>query len=96
MAQKLARTIYNLLITGITYDSIHETQSRRLQMQQRRLKQNQSLIESARLRALKRDIQGFITTNSELFNSTSRYHIVAGFDRILRKARHLDDSNEKK
>ena len=96
VAQKMAHTIYNVLVTGITYDANHEISARRLQIQQRCIMQNQSLIESSRLRALKRDIQGFITTNSELFNSTSRYHIVAGFDRILRKARHLEDANEKK
>ena len=96
VAQKIAHTIYNVLVTGITYDANHEITERRVKSQQHTLKRNQSLLESHPLRALKRDIQGFIITNSELFNSTSRYHLLAGFDRIIRKARHLEDDKEKK
>lgn len=96
VAQKLARTIYSVLVTGVVYDSMHEKQERERVQQQRRLQRNQTLLESTRLRALKRDIQGFLVSNSELLNSTSKYHLKLGFLRLIRRGEWKERHDEEK
>jgi len=75
---------------------MHETQQRLRRVQEKRLQRNQTLIETPRLRALKRDIQGFLVSNSEFLNSTSRYHLVSGFERVVKNAQWKESAEKEK
>ena len=94
VAQKLARIAYLVLVEGVQYRRNFELDLIRQNKHQRRLERHNTLLESSQLRALKRDIQGFFITHSELLNSTSRYHLVTGFHRLIRKARWMITSEE--
>src|SRR6056297_1545970 len=59
VAQKLARIIYFILVDGISYDLNYELKQKRRKKRMRRLKRKNTLLESSKLRALKRNIQDF-------------------------------------
>ena len=90
VAQKLTRVIYAVLVLNIEYNPTHETGLRMKIKRERQLQTQKSLLESYRTRALRRDIQSFFVSKYEFLNSTSRYHLVAGFERMIRKARYRD------
>ncbi|MCF2141222.1 MAG: IS110 family transposase [Candidatus Lokiarchaeota archaeon] len=96
IGNKIAKTIYNVLILNVAYDPNFEYTQKRAKKLKLTLKSKKTLIEAQRTRALRRDIQNFLVTNSEYLKSTSRYHLVSGFQRLIRKANYLEDQNEGK
>ena len=101
VAQKLARIVYSILLDGITYDWNYEKTTRMREKRKRQLRKKKTLLKSAKVRALKRNIQDFLISNYEYMNSTSRYHLVNGCERMIRRAEHLTKErqggeNEKK
>jgi transposase len=88
VGHKLARTIYNLLVLGIDYDPNYESiQRKRKLIQHTKLKRG-TLLESSRTRAVRRDISQFLVANYDFLNSTSKYHIISGFERLIRKSEY--------
>jgi len=93
VAQKLARICYSVLVDGVKYDAHYETMIKRKKLRDNRLQKQHTLLETPKVRALKRNIQKFLTSNYEYMNSTSRYHLVSGCKRILRKASIIEGEN---
>ncbi|MCK5603014.1 IS110 family transposase [Candidatus Pacearchaeota archaeon] len=89
-AQKLARIVYSILNTKIEYDPNFETALRAKKIRERQFARSGSLMASSRTRGLRRNIQDFIVTNYDFLNSTSKYHLVAGFERMVHKAQWVD------
>jgi len=102
VGNKLAKTVFNVLILDVPYDPNYEYQQKRAKRLSMTLKKKKTLIEPMRTRSLRRDIQKFIVSNSEFLNSTSRYHLVNGFQRLISKAKWKEiqekdeDSEEEK
>jgi hypothetical protein len=90
IGNKIAKTVYNVLILNVPYDPNHEYIQKRAKKFKFTLKSKKTLLEPQRTRALRRNIQTFLVTHSEFLNSTSRYHLVSGFHRLIRKSKHLD------
>lgn len=90
VAQKLARTIYTLLVLQVPYDSNHERNQRKADQIHKQLTQKKSLLESPRSRAVRRQVQDFLVTNYEFLNSTSKYHLKQGFSRMLNRLKYED------
>jgi len=90
VASKLAKTIYNVLILGVDYQPNYEGYERKRKKHEQYLKKNQTLLESYRTRALRRDINQFIGASSQYLNSSSRFQIVTGCHKMLQKAHHLE------
>lgn len=96
VAQKMARIIYHVLIDGITYNPTYEGQEKKRIIMQRRLNRQQSLLESSHIKVLKRDISNFLVTHHDHLNSQARFHLVAGFHRIIRKANWEEKTAKKR
>ncbi|MHA1612367.1 MAG: IS110 family transposase [Promethearchaeota archaeon] len=94
VTQKLARTIYTILVLKVPLDPNYEKATREREKRERRLKRHGSMLESSRVRALRRDVPQFLVTHYEFLNSTSRYHLKSGFYRLIRKAQ-FEDQKEK-
>jgi transposase len=90
VAQKLARTVYYVLLMKGPYDPNYEQTMRKKQRIQRKLARQKTLLETPRLKALKRDVRDFLVTNYDFLNANSRYHLTAGFKRLIRKAKYLE------
>ncbi len=90
VAQKLARIIYSVLVDGVQYNAHHETMIKRKKLRDNRLQKKHTLLETPKVRALKRNIQKFLISNYEYMNSTSRYHLISGCKRIIRKASSME------
>jgi transposase len=93
VAQKLTRIIYHVLVLKEPYDPHYEQIQRKKARLIRRLKRKQTMLESNRTKALKRDIQDFLVTHYEFLNSHSRHYLKAGFQRVLRKAKFMSTQN---
>ncbi|WP_371802544.1 hypothetical protein [Candidatus Lokiarchaeum ossiferum] len=91
IANKIAKTVYNVLVLDVPYDPNHEYTLKRQKKVKLTLKTKNTLLEPMRTRALRRDIQGFLVTNSQYLNSTSRYHLVSGFQRLIKKSKWTDE-----
>ena len=89
-AQKLARIVYGILVTKIEYDPNYETALRAKKIRERQFARSGSLMSSGRTRGLRRNIQDFIVSNYDFLNSTSKYHLVSGFERMVHKAQWVD------
>jgi len=87
VGNKLAKTIFNVLILNVPYDPNYEYQQKRAKRLNITLRKKNTLIEPMRTRSLRRDIQQFIVSHSEFLNSTSRYHLVNGFQRLISKSK---------
>ena len=100
VANKLAKTVYYILLGDIDYDPFYETRQRRKQQYNTRLKKKQSLLDTASTRSLRRDINDFIAMNYEYMNSSSRFMLCNGFHKMLKRAKELNkpasDANTKK
>jgi len=94
VANKLAKTIYNVLILGKDYQPTFEGCERRRKKQEQYLKKKQTLLESYRTRALRRNIDQFIGANAEYLNSSSRFQVVTGFHKMIEKARYLESDKK--
>jgi len=86
VAHKMAHTAYAILTDKHQYDPRYEQIRDEFKKRQQRLSKQGTLLESSQTRALRRDIQTFLVANSEYLNSTSRYHLVSGFKRLITKA----------
>ncbi|MHA1746886.1 MAG: IS110 family transposase [Promethearchaeota archaeon] len=93
VAYKFSRILYGMLTEIRQYDPHHESMRKKRARLQNRLKNQDTLIESNRTRALRRDISSLLVSHSELLNSTSKYHLVNGFNRLIRKARYYDQQD---
>ncbi|KAF1073208.1 hypothetical protein MKHDV_03766 [Halodesulfovibrio sp. MK-HDV] len=90
VAFKYSRIVFGML-TGIRqYDPYHETMEKKRARLQKHLTNQGTLLESHRTRALRRNISKLLVTNSDLLNSTSKYHLVHGFKRLIRKSKYQD------
>jgi transposase len=98
VAQKMARICFCILNLNIAYNPSHESILLEQENQKQKLKNRSTHLESTRLRAIRRSIQDFIVTQYDFINSTSRYHLKLGFERVLRKAKYLEEhpGDEKK
>ncbi|MHA1745881.1 MAG: hypothetical protein ACTSWW_07765, partial [Promethearchaeota archaeon] len=66
------------------YDPTWDITQKKRAATAKRLQTKGSLLESSQTRGLRRNIQDFLVSNSELLNATSRYHLVNGFERLIR------------
>lgn len=94
VAQKYARILYGIFTEIRVYEPYFENKRKKSERLARRLEKQGTLIESYRTRALKRNISHFLVANSKLLNSTSKYHLVNGFHRLIRKSKYLDQEKE--
>lgn len=93
VAQKYARILYGMFNEIRQYDPHYEVNRKKAVRLEKRLEKQNTLIEGIQTRALKRNISKFLVANSELLNSTSRYHLVTGFHRLIRKSRYREREN---
>jgi hypothetical protein len=96
VAQKMARIVYHVLVGRIEYNPAHELQIKKQKQMEQQLKKHQTLLKSPRIRVLKRDISNFIDMNFTYLNSQTRFHLMAGFQKILQKATWEVKKSEKK
>ncbi|MBN2221348.1 MAG: IS110 family transposase [Vallitaleaceae bacterium] len=94
VAQKLARTIFSILVLQIPYDPNYERKMRKEQQIRKQLDRKHSLLESPRTRAVRRQMQDFLVTNYDFLNSTSKYHLKQGFTRVLNRVKFENDHRE--
>ena len=73
VAFKLSRIVYNTLVRNISYDPHYEQTQRKMQRLLRRKAQKGTLLESAQVRALRKDIGRFFVGHHEELNSKSRF-----------------------
>ena len=90
VAQKYARIVYTVLTDRHKYDPVFEVAQKAQQRLQRQLQRQNTLLDSAKTRAVRRNIQSFLVSHSELLNSTSRYHLVSGFHRVIQRSKYMD------
>ncbi len=93
VANKMAHKIYQILNGMNNYSMTYEIEKRKRDKIKRRIHKKGSALESVYTRALRRDIKDFFVSHSQLLNSTSKYHLVSGFKRLLSKSQFLDDNN---
>ena len=55
--------------------------------QQMAAQAQKSALEPIRVKCLRRDISHFLVYNSELLDSKVKFHLVQGFNRVLKKAK---------
>ncbi|MHA1521337.1 MAG: IS110 family transposase [Promethearchaeota archaeon] len=98
VAEKYSRTVYQLLTDRREYDPTWDITQKKRAATAKKLQTKGSLLESSQTRGLRRNIQDFFVSHSELLNATSRYHLVNGFERLIRKSQYLDreDQSEEK
>jgi transposase len=86
VAQKMARTAFRILAEKRVYDPTIELMQKQAAQRKKRLKKSGSLLENAQTRALRRDIQSFLVSHSTLLNSSSHFHLVAGFKKLIKRS----------
>ena len=91
IAQKMARILYFILVKGGEYDAYYESERKHLKKQQIAAKAQQSALEPIRVRCIRREINHFLVSNSELLDSKVKVHLVQGFHRVLKKANNTSD-----
>ncbi|XEO79574.1 hypothetical protein WKT22_04619 [Candidatus Lokiarchaeum ossiferum] len=96
IGNKIAKTMYDVLILNVPFDHNNDYQQKRAKKLKLTLNKKKTLIEPMRTRALRRKIQNFIVTNSVFLNSTSRYHLVNGFQRLIRKSKWVEEDDKEK
>ncbi|WP_457917605.1 IS110 family RNA-guided transposase [Candidatus Lokiarchaeum ossiferum] len=96
VAQKYARILYGMFNEIRQYDPHFEINRKKAKRLKVRLEKQNNLIESVQTRALKRNISNFLVANSELLNSTSRYHLFTGFHRLIQKSRYREKEDHTK
>ena len=96
VAQKLARTIYTVLVLQVPYDRDHEGMLKKKALMRKQIARKNSLLESSKTRAVRRQMQNFLVTNYEFLNSTSKYHLKQGFTRVLSRLKYEEEVNRKK
>ena len=96
VAQKMARILYFILVKGGEYDAYHETQRKMAKKQQMAARAQKSALEPIRVKCIRRDINHFLVYNSELLDSKVKFHLVQGFNRVLKKAKQTADTTKKK
>lgn len=94
VGHKLARTTYNVLMLQIDYDPNFEYVQKRLKAIKNKKMQKGTLIESFRTRAIRRNVSKFLVLNYEFLNSTSKYHLISGFNRMIQKAKYLESKKK--
>lgn len=94
IGNKVARTVYNVLVLKIPYDANHEYSMQKSKQVRASLAKRGTLLDTRQTRALRRDIGKFLVTNYEFLNSTSKYHLKAGFTRAIRKAKWMEPKKE--
>ena len=94
IGNKVARTVYNVLVLKVPYDDNHELSLKKEAQINVKLAKRGTLLDTRQTRALRRDIGKFLVTNYEFLNSTSKYHLKAGFNRAIRKARWMDSKKD--
>lgn len=94
IGNKIARTVYNMLVLKIPYDANHEFALKKGKNLESNLAKRGTLLDTRQTRALRRDVSKFLVTNYEFLNSTSKYHLKAGFTRAIRKAKWMDSKKE--
>ncbi len=90
VAEKYARTVYQLLTERREYDPTWDIKRKRRDAMAKKLRVRGTLLEGRQTRGLRREIQDFLVSHSELLNASSRYHLVNGFTRLLRKSNYFD------
>ncbi len=94
VALKMAKKVYLILIGGESMSMTYELEKRKQKRIQKKIREKHSALDSVHTRALRRDVQSFLVTHSDLLNSTSKYHLVSGFKRLIRKAEYEDSKEE--
>lgn len=88
VAHKMARKTY-LILQGVENMSMTcDLEARKRKRIHKKIQAKGSVLDSVHTRALRRDIQTFLVSHSDLFNSTSKYHLVSGFKRLLQKSKY--------
>ncbi len=87
----MARILYFILVKGGEYDAYYESERKHLKKQQIAAKAQQSALEPIRVRCIRREINHFLVSNSELLDSKVKVHLVQGFHRVLKKANNTSD-----
>jgi len=94
VAWKYSRIIYSVLSENREYNPCCESIQRKRSQLARKMAKKGSILESCRTRAVRQDISNILVKYSELLNRTSRYHLVNGFHRLIRKSQYLDGQTE--
>ena len=90
---KYSRIIWSILTEGRSYDPAHELQRKKAERIRKRIATQGTSLDTARTRVLRRKISTFLVANSELLNRHTRFHLVQGFQGLIRKARYLDKTD---
>lgn len=84
VAQKYARLLYQILVVGIPFDPLFQTTKKAQFILKRQERGAISMLEAARIRGLRRDIQRFLVTHSNGIDRKARFHLVHGFERLIK------------
>lgn len=90
VANKLAKTIYYILAGNVDFDPFYEHRKKHEAEQKRLLDKKHSLLPSKNTVMLRRNINEFIALNFEFLNSSSRFNLITGFKKMLKKAQDLN------
>jgi transposase len=93
VAQKLIRVVFNVLQLKVPYVPTYEKQVRQELIRNRQFARQGTYLENGRTRLLKHDIQSFLVDNSELLNSSTRYHLIHGFNHMIDKLKNIEIGN---
>lgn len=86
VANKLARTIYHVLVLRIPYDPMHELrQTRRIRLM-RSLRRKGTLLESPYIRAIRDEMKNFAAKNSDFLRARSKWFLRRVFDDMIIQA----------
>ncbi|WP_457918047.1 IS110 family RNA-guided transposase [Candidatus Lokiarchaeum ossiferum] len=90
VAFKLSRIVYNILVKNIQYDPHYEQTQQKMQKLLRRKARTGTLLQSAQVRALRKDIGRFFVNHHEHLNSKSRFLLTRGFTQMIDKVNKKD------
>lgn len=94
VAWKYSRIIYSVLSENREYNPCCESIRRKRAQLAKKMAKKGSILESYRTRAIRQDVSNMLVKYSELLNRTSKYHLVNGFHRLIRKSQYLDGQTE--
>ncbi len=94
VANKMARKVYQIINGFEDMSMTYEIEKKRRAKIHNKIKSKGTALDPVYTRALRRDIQNFLVSHSQMLNSTSRYHLVSGFKRLLQKSQYIANKKE--
>ncbi len=93
VANKLSKTVYYILLDNVDYDPFIETRKKNTKKYETQIEKKQTLLPSPATRVLRRNINDFIAMNFEYLNSSSRFMLCNGFQKMLKRAKELNSNS---